>query len=158
MLQGPAGQAPYGWTHCLTLSQAALAAGAEPDRELAVAAAYVATHWSAHERGRLDPEYEPSPERMSLTAALAESPADAAAAAWYTDDPGTWSELISRAAIGHDAQQVKYTLACFDAAKERPPRRAPLPGLCLPDGVVGGNPDPTDPLIPTSRRASVPSE
>jgi hypothetical protein len=44
MLQDTPKAAPYQWTHCLTLPQAALAAvdaGADPDRAVAVAATYV---------------------------------------------------------------------------------------------------------------------
>ena len=59
MLQGPAEQAPFGWTHCLTLAQAPLlvasaGAGADRARAVFVAAAYLAAHWATQGRGHVD--------------------------------------------------------------------------------------------------------
>jgi len=152
MLQGPAEQAPYGWTHCLTLTQGALTAGAAGDRELAVAAAHVASHWSAHGRGTLVPDYVPAPGTLSLGAALAQSPADAATAAWHTDDPGVWTELIARAATAHDAHHVKYTLACLDAARDDPAAERLFRSACAYLAAWwAASPDRTDPLATASR-------
>ncbi len=104
MLQGDPAQAPYGWTHCLTLAQAPLLlarAGAAPAGPATwVAAAYVAAHWSAHGEGAVDLDRPVTP-RPDITA----------------------TSLATAAAVAHDAHIVKYTLACLDAADADPSQR-----------------------------------
>jgi hypothetical protein len=104
MLQGSPDQAPYGWTHCLTLAQAPLllaGTGAAPVGPASwVAAAYVAAHWSAYGAGAVDLDV----------------PVDAPAGV-------TATTLASAAATAHDAHLVKYTLACLDAAAADPTQR-----------------------------------
>lgn len=106
MLQGDPDQAPYGWTHCLTLAQAPLllaGSGAVPVGPATwVAAAYVAAHWSAYG--------EPG-----TTVALDD---DVQAPAGVTA-----TSLATTAATAHDAHLVKYTLACLDAAAADPSHR-----------------------------------
>ena len=120
MLQGPAEQAPYGWTHCLTLAEAPLlmaTAGADLGRATFVAAAYLAAHWAIHGEGAVDLEHVPARNDVPLTEALTASPEIAAGAAWHAGDPGEVASLLATvASSNHDAHRVKYTLACLDAA------------------------------------------
>jgi len=120
MLQGDPEQAPYGWTHCLTLAQAPLligAAGSDTGATTFVAAAYMAAHWAAYGTGHIDLAYRPDPVGVDLRDALADDPATAAAAAWHAPDRAGTAALLATAASGHhDAHRVKYTLACLDAA------------------------------------------
>ena len=127
MLQGPPEQAPYGWTHCLTLAQGALGAGAfttDSGSSVYVAAAYLAAHWAAYGSGALEFGHVPEPTTVPLEDAIFDSPATAAAAAWHSSDPaGTAAALASAAATQHDAHRVKYTLACLDGATTDPGAR-----------------------------------
>jgi hypothetical protein len=124
MLQGDPEQAPFGWTHCLTLAQGALRAGTlAGDEPLAtyVAMVYLIAHWGAYGIGTLDPDHIPEPTRHGLRDALDLSPDDAAAAAWHDPDRvATAAVLASAASSNHDAHRVKYTLACLDAAADDP--------------------------------------
>jgi len=120
MLQGPPESAPYGWTHCLTLPQAALTvapACEDSSRAIYVASAYLAAHWATLGRGALALDWIPEPVDESVDASLQTSPEDAAAAAWHsTSHADTLTTLATSAALAHDAHRVKYTLACLDAA------------------------------------------
>ena len=120
MLQGPPEQAPYGWTHCLTLAQAPLLVaerGADVAVATFVAAAYLAAHWACHGHGRLDLDHVPARVDLSLDDALATGPQAAAAVAWHHPHPSVVAGVLaSRASVHHDAHRVKYTLACLDAA------------------------------------------
>ena len=124
MLQGDPEQAPFGWTHCLTLAQGALRAGTlAGDEPLAtyVAMVYLIAHWGAYGIGTLDPDHIPEPTRHGLRDALDLSPNDAAAAAWHDPDRVTTAAVLASAASSnHDAHRVKYTLACLDAAADDP--------------------------------------
>jgi hypothetical protein len=104
MLQGTPDEAPYGWTHCLTLAQAPLllaGAGAVPVGPAAwVASAYVAAHWACYGSGTVDLD-TPVTCPTGITA----------------------TSLASVAATSHDAHLVKYTLACLDAAAADPTQR-----------------------------------
>jgi len=126
MLLEPDDHAPYGWSHCLTLPQAALGVAPStpaPGRALAVAATYVVGFRSALARRPLTPTFpEPDPG-IDLRHALATQPESAAAAAWHAteaDAATILSELATNAATQHDAHLVKYTLACIDAAAADP--------------------------------------
>ncbi|HEU5309765.1 MAG TPA: GNAT family N-acetyltransferase [Acidimicrobiia bacterium] len=124
MLQGDPDQAPFGWTHCLTLAQGALRAGSlAGDAALGtyVAMVYLVAHWGAYGIGQLDPDHVPPPSTGSLHDALPRSPREAAAVAWHDPDrTATVTILASAASTNHDAHRVKYTLACLDAAADDP--------------------------------------
>jgi len=129
MLQGPPDQAPYGWTHCLTLAQAPLLlAAAQPGRDPAaaiyVATAYLAAHWAGLGDGHVDLTYEPA-------------------------DPGpdAVTRLATAASVNHDAHRVKYTLACLDAVATDPSHRSLyLAAASYLNGWWDARPDAADPL------------
>lgn len=113
MLQDNRDAAPYGWTHCLTMPQAALLApdsGADPTIAVGVAATYVLGFRSTLGRVRLDPAWIP--------------PRDTAAGRvwWAHEDElaGLVDELVSYGAVHADAHVAKYTLACLDATAADP--------------------------------------
>lgn len=129
MLQGPPDHAPYGWTHCLTLTQAALALGpklSHPARAAVVGATYVAAHWSSLAKAPFDPRWEPQEGVVGLEDALAAQPSVAAATVWHAPEEEharIEEDLVTRASVAHDAHHVKYTLACLRAAAADPPAR-----------------------------------
>jgi hypothetical protein len=126
MLQDDPAYAPYGWTHCLTLAQAAsgvATATPDPARTLAVAATYVVGFRAALSTGPVAPRYDPAPVAESARDALDAAPPVAAAAVHHAPakalDPLV-TELATRAALHEDAHVVKYTIACLDAAHADP--------------------------------------
>jgi hypothetical protein len=128
MLQGTTDQAPYGWTHCLTLSQAALAdAGAStpPAEAVATAATYVTAFWSGLAQQPFDPDARSASWRPRAEGR--ESNANRApATVGGSGGPGVAPmvrDLASRAAMANDAHHVKYTLACLRAAEADPEAR-----------------------------------
>ena len=130
MIQESPDQAPYGWSHCLTMPQAVIALaghGSNPRTAVAVASTHVVGFRAALGERVLDADYEP--ERTSTTdlaEAIEAGQATAAAMVWHAPEPeldGIVTELATRAALHHDAHLVKYTLACFDAADSDPSRR-----------------------------------
>ncbi|MEZ5271006.1 MAG: hypothetical protein R2694_01690 [Ilumatobacteraceae bacterium] len=93
-------QAPYGWSHALTMPQGvmALAGSAVPPRTAAaVAATYLLGFRAAHGTVDLPPALAPG--------------------AWPA---ATTEELATAAALHQDAHLVKYTLACLHAATDDP--------------------------------------
>ena len=113
MLQDTPTAAPYQWTHCLTLPQAALAAadaGADPDRAVAVAATYVLGFRAVQGRVRLDPTWTPAPG----------SAAQRILGAAGSDLPALVDEIVTFGALHADAHVAKYTLACLDATAADP--------------------------------------
>lgn len=126
MLQDDPAHAPYGWTHCLTLPQAAAGFAAttqNPLRAVAVAATHVVGFRAALGTTPVFDRYEPEPVAVDALEALDASPQIAAAAVHHA--PATaigaiTTELAGRAALHHDAHVAKYTLACFDAARADP--------------------------------------
>lgn len=120
MLQGPPGSTPYGWTHCLTLAQAALMVAPachDSSRAVYVASAYTAAHWATLGRGALALDWIPEPVDASVEESLQAGPEGAAAAAWHcASHADTFTKLATSAALAHDAHRIKYTLACLDAA------------------------------------------
>ncbi|HMK11568.1 MAG TPA: hypothetical protein VK461_08315 [Acidimicrobiales bacterium] len=122
MLQEPGDHAPYGWSHCLTLPQAALGVApwcADPSAALAVAATYVVGFRAALAHDPLEATWSPDNPRLDVASALDTRPDRAAAAAWHTRDEDLGAlrtTLATRASVHHDAHLVKYTLACLDAA------------------------------------------
>jgi hypothetical protein len=107
MLNEPGDQAPYGWSHCLTMPQAVMAiapACADPSIALAVAATYVLGFRSS----LADQTLDTSPEML----AGSELPEGS--------ERATFGALATNASVHHDAHLVKYTLACIDAANDDP--------------------------------------
>ncbi|MGZ4796034.1 MAG: hypothetical protein ACXVJ7_10260 [Acidimicrobiia bacterium] len=126
MLLADPGHAPYGWTHCLTMSQAALAiAESGGDEQLAVdvAATYVVGFLAALAAGPVPRTVELPAVDGSFDDAVATD--RLTAAAWALDAPtgalgDVWTTVATRASAQHDAHLVKYTLACRDAAVADP--------------------------------------
>jgi hypothetical protein len=140
MLQGPPEHAPYGWTHCLTLSQAALASagdGAPPAQAIATAATYVAAFWSALAERPFNPG-APSDSWLLRPDALTGDLGQSMSEVRGLDEPDATRitrDLASRAAIANDAHHVKYTLACLRAAEADPAARSTFlaAATCLAD-------------------------
>ena len=126
MLGEPATHAPYGWTHALTMSQAAVGiAGscADPSRALATAATYVMGFRASLAVNPLVERFEPQRLDVSLSEALTAGPDAAAAAAWHLPEERhaeLVTHLASCASAHADAHQAKYTLACLDAIGDDP--------------------------------------
>jgi hypothetical protein len=126
MLQDDPAYAPYGWTHCLTLAQAAAGIAAttkNPLRAIAVAATHVVGMRAALSDRPVTDRFEPEPVATDALEALDAAPQIAAAAVHHaprTEVAAIKTELASRAALHLDAHVVKYTLACFDAAEADP--------------------------------------
>jgi hypothetical protein len=126
MLQDDPAHAPYGWTHCLTLAQAAanLAPATDnPLRAVAVAATHVVGFRAALGNAPVTDSYDPEPVSVDVIEALDAPPPVAAAAVHHAAASAVaaiTTELASRAALHPDAHVVKYTLACFDAADADP--------------------------------------
>jgi hypothetical protein len=126
MLQDDPDQAPYGWTHCLTMPQATLDIAHrtdDPRRAIAVAATYVLGFRATQSSSAIDPAWTPpSPADGDPESLLAGGPDRAAALVWHARSERTrlLHELASYAACHHDAHLVKYTLACLDAVAADP--------------------------------------
>jgi len=128
MLQDSTEHAAYGWSHCLTLPQAALgiAGGlAVPADAVAVAATYVLGFRSIVGSVSLERDWspEPLPPERDRIEALTASPADAASALWHArreELPSLVAHVVASAAAHEDAHLAKYTLACLDAAADDP--------------------------------------
>ncbi len=121
--------AKYGWSHCLTIPQAAWALTRFlPARTFARQAAHSATTWVIGHRatlgnGNLNLQLQFPEPAWELSEALAHSPAAAAAAAWHAspdERPAIVRTLATEAAIQNDAHLVKYTFACLEAATQDP--------------------------------------
>jgi hypothetical protein len=103
MLQDDPAHAPYGWSHCLSMPQGAVALACHarnPRRGVRAAATYVLGFRATLGKVRLDPKAAPSGVEPDITA------------------------LVARAAAHRDAHLAKYTLACISAAADDPPARA----------------------------------
>ncbi len=126
MLQDSPANAPYGWTHCLTLPQATLAVAhqaSDPQRAVDVAATYVLGYRATQSSGPIDPSWEPDPPRRFVGEVTHLDPSAAAATAWHAKPnrrADITQQLIDHAAPHHDAHLAKYTLACIDAATQDP--------------------------------------
>jgi hypothetical protein len=122
MLQDDPDQAPYGWSHCLTMPQATLGiapASSHPDRAVAVAATYVLGFRSTLGKVAVDPAWAPEALIGGLEG-LQGAPAVAATTAWHTPPQELgemWRQLATYAATHEDAHLAKYTLACIDATR-----------------------------------------
>lgn len=125
MLQDNPDQAPYGWSHCLTMPQGTLGIShwaTDPSVSVAVASTFVLGFRATQSIAALDPKWAPEKtlqaDRESFLGAGA---APAAATMWWatpSDLPSLIDQLVGNALGHHDAHLVKYTLACLDAAAE----------------------------------------
>jgi len=126
MLQDDPRFAPYGWTHCLTLSQAAIGVRhwlADPLHAAAIAATYVVAFRASEGAHAIEPGFEPERPAIGALDALAAEPAVAAGAVYHASDEELDSvvpELAGRGGSHDDAHVAKYTLACLDAAASDP--------------------------------------
>jgi len=127
MLQDDPANAPYGWTHCLTLPQAALAIAdrsTDPQRAVDIAATYVLGYRATQSSTPIDPNWQPDPPAAAdIEAITALDPSTAASAAWHAtaEQRGLIvQQLIDHAAPHRDAHLAKYTLACLDAGSNDP--------------------------------------
>ena len=126
MVQDDPAAAPYGWSHCLTMPQAVLglarSGAATPGPAVAVAATFVLGFRATQGTVEVDPGWSP-PVTGDALGALDGTPQDAAAGAWHATNgerAAVVARLASRAAAHEDAHLAKYTLACFDAARDDP--------------------------------------
>ncbi|BAN00890.1 hypothetical protein [Ilumatobacter coccineus] len=126
MLQDDPANAPYGWTHCLTLPAAALAIGDrtdDPQRAVDVAATFVLGFRATQSSTAIDPSWAPEPPQRFIAEVERLHPGAAAATTWHADTAMRASivqRLVDHAATHRDAHLVKYTLACLDAAEHDP--------------------------------------
>jgi hypothetical protein len=126
MLQDEPTNAPYGWTHSLTLPQATLAVAhlaSDAQRAIDVAATYVLGYRATQSSGPIDPSWEPDPPSRFVDEVTHLDPPAAAATAWHATSSrrvDITQRLIDHAAPHHDAHLAKYTLACLDAAAQDP--------------------------------------
>jgi hypothetical protein len=124
MLQDDAKQAPYGWTHCLTMPLA-LTTNAmysqKPQRAAAMAASEVYAFRATMGRVELDASWKPEPPHHRELAVA--TPSEAASIAFHVSDPERHAlrrALATFSATHRDAHLAKYTLACFDSAARDP--------------------------------------
>ncbi len=124
MIQDAPNEAPYGWSHCLTMPQAALGVGNLTDHRstaISVAATYVLGFRACLSTAPIDPKFVP--EHVSESDVFQADPATAAAIAWHTEPAELsilWRRLASNAGAHRDAHLAKYTLACLDATRADP--------------------------------------
>ena len=122
MLQDDPAHAPYGWSHCFTMPQAALAVAprlADPQRAVAVAATYVLGFRSTLSDAVLDLDWTPPRPRVEHRL-LDTDVADAAAQAWHTERPDRVErELASYAATHHAAHDDPDAAPLYRAAAAR---------------------------------------
>ena len=100
MVHDDPGQAPYGWSHALTMPQGVMSlagGGVRPRTALAVAATFLVGFRAAHGTVEMPDVLEPEP-RSGVSV----------------------EELATAAALHEDAHLVKYTLACLHAMAEDP--------------------------------------
>ncbi len=117
MIHDDPDQAPYGWSHCLTMAQAVMSLagdGVQPRTAVAVAATFVAGLRAGHGTrplGSLDDE--------AAGEALDDEAASEATCGGDRAAPSV-EDLATFAALHDDAHLVKYTLACVYAAEDDP--------------------------------------
>ena len=104
MVHDDPGQAPYGWSHALTMPQGVMSlagGGVRPRTALAVASTFVVGFRAAHGTVELPDVLDTEP-RSSVSV----------------------EELATAAALHEDAHLVKFTLACLHAMADDPSFRA----------------------------------
>lgn len=127
MVMGAAEHAPYGWSHCLTMSQAALEIApnlSDPSLGVAVAATHVVGFLAALASEPIPATVQLENPGGSFADAIAGGMSTAAARAFHSTD-GEFgeirAEIVTRACARRDAHLTKYTLACLDAMTADPP-------------------------------------
>lgn len=129
MLQDDPGNAKFGWSHCLTLPQAACGLSSlNMNRRLGLATTLV---WTTAYRSILsdrpiDMSYVPKPFAGSLQEALQEGTEAAAGRFWHAEPneiDDIYRLLASEAAVRNDQHLAKYTRACFDMCGFDPTHR-----------------------------------
>lgn len=114
MLQDDPAEAPYGWSHCLTMPHGLLSVAGlarDPDRVLAAGATYVLGFRATQGTVDLDPDWLPAPGSGPV------------AKAWHAPAvgrPALAARLAGHAAAHPDAHLAKYTLACLQLAEADP--------------------------------------
>ncbi|MDJ0840913.1 MAG: hypothetical protein QNK37_30665 [Acidobacteriota bacterium] len=124
MLQETNQRAKFGWTHHLTMPQAAwgLASLYNAPRTALAAALVWVTAWRSTMNvtyKKIDPKWAPERVNMSFDKALTESPEAAAAHVWHAppaERPQIVRKLATKAAVRNDQHLVKYVLACLETA------------------------------------------
>ena len=112
--------AKFGWSHQLTLTQAACGLstmGADRKLCLAIALAWSAAYRSFLSEKPLDPEYVPPKTGATMLEALYTSREAAAGRAWHATPeelPQIMGTIAGQASIRNDQHLVKYVRACFD--------------------------------------------
>jgi hypothetical protein len=104
MVHDDPSEAPYGWSHALTMPQGVMSlagGGVRPRTALAVAATFLVGFRAAHGTVELPDVLEPEPRSGASV-----------------------EELATAAALHEDAHLVKYTLACLHAMADDPSFRA----------------------------------
>ena len=123
MLQDNPDEAPYGWTHCLTLPQGLLRnqdASSNHHALIAVAATHVLANRAIHGRVAINVD---APQTTSQKNLANTDPVSAASIAFHAPlgaRKEIMTELATYASTHEDAHLVKYTLACFEAAANDP--------------------------------------
>lgn len=128
MIQHDATQSKFGWSHCLTLPQAACglaSLGIERKLGLATTLVWITTYRSSMSDQVLDCEWVPAniAGDSSVEGALQTSPEFAASRVWHAEPaefPAVRRALATSAAIRGDQHLIKYTRACFDLAEFDP--------------------------------------
>ena len=146
---------PYGWTHCLTMTQAALGIAssiANPQLAVDVAGTYVVGFLAALSTGPVPDTVELPDPGGSFADAIAAGRESAAGRVLHASNEelgAIRTDIVMRAAGAHDAHIVKYTLACLDAAAADPgAERLYLAGAAALLAYWHATGDPTDPLAP----------
>lgn len=114
MLQDDPAEAPYGWSHCLTMPHGLLSVAGlarDPDRALAAGATYVLGFRATQGTVDLDPDWAPEP---------GSGPVGTAWHAPVAERPTVAARLAGHAAAHPDAHLAKYTLACLQLADADP--------------------------------------
>lgn len=127
MLQDDPAQAPYGWSHALTMPQAALGLAPwsrDPQRAVAVAATFLLGFRATQGRRRLDPSWQPVVAPTLDPHAFLDGGALAAASTMWHAPAGDLDRyvqaLVGFAATHDDAHLAKYVLACLHARRDDP--------------------------------------
>ncbi len=143
----------YGWTHCLTMTQAALGIASSisnPQLALDIAGTYVVGFLAALATGPVPDVVELPDPGGTLVEAIGAGRAAAAGRVLHASGVefgAMRTEIVKRAAGAHDAHVVKYTLACLDAAAADPAaERLYLSGAAALLAHWQATGDPTDPL------------
>lgn len=131
MLQDSVDDAKFGWSHCLTLPQAACGLSAlNMDRKLALASTlvWIVAYRSVRSKRALDFGWKPDrlDQKISIHEAFHTSPTIAAARAWHAEEseiPEVVTALATHASIRNDQHLAKYTRACLDMGGFDPSHR-----------------------------------